>query len=118
MKRISLLISIAYWALLPAVSRAQFNTFWLDAMFTEIMRVLMSAVPLLLVLGLLLFIWGAIKYFIIGGGDEISRAQGRMFMVYALIGLVAIVAVWGIVNLILIMLGIGVGGAPPLPALM
>ena len=109
-------MTVAYLAT-PGLALAQLNTgVWIDPMFSEINGVLRTAVPLLLAAGLLLFIWGVIKYFIAGGADEAARSEGRRYMIYALIGLTLLVAVWGVVNLLLVMLGIGSGtGAPPLP---
>ena len=72
-------------------------------------------IPLLLALSLLLFIWGIIQYFILGAGDEEKRATGRAYMLYSIVGLVAIVAVWGLVNLLLQILGVSPDAAPPAP---
>ncbi len=103
---------------MPLMTHAQLNTgAWIDPMFQEIDALLRSTVPVLLAGGLLLFIWGVIKYFIIGGSDEGARAEGRSYMIYGLIGLTLLVAVWGVVNLLIIMLGFGGGGAPPLPGM-
>ena len=63
-------------------------------------------IPVLFALALLLFVWGVINYFILGAGDEGKRETGRSYMLYAIIGLVAITAVWGIVNLLTEILGV------------
>lgn len=55
-------------------------------------------IPFLIALAVLAFIYGVFQYFIAGGADEEKRAAGRSLMLYALIGFVAIVALWGIVN--------------------
>ncbi len=55
-------------------------------------------IPFLIALAVLAFIYGVFQYFIAGGADEEKRAAGRGLMLYALIGFVAIVALWGIVN--------------------
>lgn len=57
-------------------------------------------IPLLIALAVLFFIYGVFKYFIQGGADEDSRAQGRSLMLYAILGFVAIVALWAIVNFV------------------
>jgi len=74
-----------------------------------------ALIPTLMALALLLFIWGVIQYFILGADDEGKRETGRAYMLYAIIGLVAIVAVWGIVNLVVQILGTGYGTAPAKP---
>lgn len=59
-----------------------------------------AIVPLLIGLCILAFIWGVFQYFIKGSGEEDARTKGRSFMVYAFIGFVAVIALWGIVNFI------------------
>lgn len=78
----------------------------------NIIRVIM--IPLAIGLAVLLFIWGVIKYFIYGADDESSRATGRAYMLYGVFGLAAIVAVWGFVNLLLQIFGVGADTAPDL----
>ncbi len=63
-------------------------------------------IPFVVALALLFFFWGVFTYFILGAGDEAKRETGRSYMVYGLIGLVAIVAVWGLVQLIVQVLGV------------
>ncbi len=55
-------------------------------------------IPFLIALCVLGFIYGVFVYFITGSTDEEKRAQGRSLMLYALIGFVAIVVLWGIVE--------------------
>ena len=55
-------------------------------------------IPFMIALAVLGFIYGVFLFFIMGSSDEEKRAQGRALMGYALIGFVAIVALWGIVT--------------------
>lgn len=57
-------------------------------------------VPLIFALAFLVFLWGVFRFFIAGGADEGKRAEGRMLMLYAVIGFVVMISIWGIVNLI------------------
>ncbi len=57
-------------------------------------------IPLMIALCVLGFIWGVFQYFILGSDDEEKRGQGRSLMLYAIIGFVAIVALWGIVEFV------------------
>ncbi len=57
-------------------------------------------VPLLLAIAFLIFIWGMYKYFILGGGNEESRGEGRQLALWAVLGFVLIVCLWGIVNVV------------------
>ncbi|MFT7507451.1 MAG: ribose/xylose/arabinose/galactoside ABC-type transport system permease subunit [Acidimicrobiales bacterium] len=56
-------------------------------------------VPFVFTLGLLVFIYGIFQYFIIGGADEGSREKGKKLMLWAIIGFVVMVSIWGIVNI-------------------
>ena len=88
---------------------------WFSSLFSQIDTLVNALIPIVMALALLLFIWGVIQYFILGADDEGKRETGRAYMLYAIIGLVAIVAVWGIVNLVVQILGTGYGTAPATP---
>ena len=66
-------------------------------------------IPLMIALCVLGFIWGVFQYFILGSDDEEKRKQGRSLMLYAIIGFVAIVALWGIVEFVAQGIGVEVG---------
>ncbi len=57
-------------------------------------------VPTIFALAFLVFIWGVFKTFIMGGHDEEKQSEGKSLMIYAIIGFVVMVSVWGIVNLV------------------
>ena len=66
-------------------------------------------IPLFIAIAVLGFIWGVFKYFILGSDDEEKRKEGRSLMLYAIIGFVAIVALWGIVEFVAGAFGAEVG---------
>ena len=66
-------------------------------------------VPMLLTLSFLAFIWGAVNYFFIHGSEDKSREEGRQFMLWGLLGLVSILALWSFVRIVLSTLGISPG---------
>ncbi len=66
-------------------------------------------VPVIITLAFLVFIWGVIKYFFINGDNEEQRAEGRSFILWGLLGLVLIFAIWGVVRILLSTLGIAPG---------
>lgn len=54
------------------------------------------------VLAFLFFLFGLFKYFFSSGAQaEAERTKGKQFMFWGIIGLVVMVAVWGIVNILL-----------------
>jgi hypothetical protein len=59
-----------------------------------------TLIPLVFALALLLFIWGMFTYFILGGGDESKRESGKSLMLWAIIGFVMMIIIFGLVNLI------------------
>lgn len=73
-------------------------------------------IPLFIAIAVLAFVWGVTKYFILESDNEESRDEGKMLMLYAIIGFVAIVALWGIVNFVASAIGVTpgdtIGGYP------
>ena len=57
-------------------------------------------VPAIFALAFLMFIWGMFKFFILGGHDTEKQEEGKSLMLYAIIGFVVMISIWGIVNLI------------------
>lgn len=62
-------------------------------------------IPAIFTLAFLFFVWGVFKAFILKGHDEESREQGKKFILWSVLGLVAMLCVWGVVNLIASSLG-------------
>jgi hypothetical protein len=58
-----------------------------------------TLVPLVFALAFLVFIWGMFKTFILGGSDPGKQDEGKQLMLYAIVGFVIMVSLWGIVNL-------------------
>ena len=56
-------------------------------------------IPVVVVLGLVYFVWGVASYVI--GNDEEAKKKGRDRMIYGIIGLAVIVALWGLVNILI-----------------
>jgi hypothetical protein len=93
---------------LPGIAAAQFggiDTF-LGRIGTFINNVL---IPLIFAFALLFFIYGMFKYFIQGGDNDGNRETGKQLMIWAVIGFVLMVSIWGIVNLLAGGLGTALG---------
>ncbi|MEK7060348.1 MAG: hypothetical protein AAB970_01890 [Patescibacteria group bacterium] len=58
-----------------------------------------SVIPLIISLALAMFIWGVVQY-VINDQEEAKRAKGRQFMIWGIIGLTIMFAVWGLVKII------------------
>jgi uncharacterized membrane protein HdeD (DUF308 family) len=72
-----------------------------------------AAIPIIIVLAVLYFIWGVISYVI--AGDEEKKSSARSVMVYGIIGLAVIVGIWGLVNILLNSFGVNKDASGPLP---
>jgi hypothetical protein len=87
----------------------------IEGIFCKIGDILSIIIPILIVLGVVYFVWGVVTYVI--SSDEEAKKTGRMRMIYGIIGLVVIVAMWGLVGIVRNTFGLG-GGAqsPEIPA--
>lgn len=78
------------------------------------MRLLSLAMPILTTLAVLYFIWNVIT-FVMADGPE--KSKKRETLIWGLVALFVILAVWGIIAVISNTLDIGVGGSLPTPEL-
>lgn len=60
--------------------------------------ILNTIIPILIVLGIVYFVWGVITYMI--SADEEQKEKGRDKIIYGIIGLVVIVGMWGLVRIV------------------
>jgi fumarate reductase subunit D len=81
---------------------------------SRIQQLVNQIIPILLIIGTIVFLWGVIM-FLTAGADEEKRAGARSLMIYGLIGLFVMVAVWGIVNVLVGFFGVGGTGVPSSP---
>jgi hypothetical protein len=81
----------------------------------QIGSLLNSVVPVLIALGIVYFVWGVISYVI--ADDEEAKSAGRDRMIYGIIGLAAIVAVWGLVAILIRTFGISNTGSFTIPTI-
>jgi hypothetical protein len=56
-------------------------------------------VPLVFALAFIVFLWGVFQAFILGANNEEKRKEGAQFVLWALIGFVVMISIWGLVNL-------------------
>jgi hypothetical protein len=70
----------------------------IPSLLCKIGQILTSIVPILVALGIVYFVYGVIMYVI--ADDEEAKSKGRDSMIYGIIGLAVIVAVWGLVNIL------------------
>lgn len=57
-------------------------------------------VPVIIAFTFLYILYGLTRYWIAGGGNEESTAQGKWVMITGIIGLTVIVGMWGLISLV------------------
>ncbi len=72
-------------------------------------------VPLVFALAFIVFLWGVFQAFIVGANNEEKRKEGAKFVMWALIGFVVMISIWGLVNLAKTLLPTGNDTRPSLP---
>ena len=70
----------------------------IQSIICKIGNILDIIIPILVVLGVVFFIWGVVTFVI--GNDEEAKKRGKDRMIYGIIGLVVIVAMWGLVGIV------------------
>lgn len=101
---------------------------WLTSAQTTILTLiddgitlLLLAMPALLGAAVAVFFWGVVK-FISNADDEKAVAEGKLYLVWGMIGIFVIVALWGIVGFIQANLGLApagaLGTAPTIPVIV
>ncbi|MBX4199131.1 hypothetical protein KW800_02585 [Candidatus Parcubacteria bacterium] len=107
-------IIIALAALAPGLAMAQITTTntttGLSAFMTTVAGWVGTALPIVVGLALLGFFWGLMK-FIFNAGNEEAKEEGKKIMIYGIVTLFVMVAVWGLVKFVASSLGIGTGGS-------
>lgn len=84
----------------------------IEGIICKIGNILNMIIPILVVLGVVYFVWGVIQFVI--ASDEEAKTTGRNRMIYGIIGLVVIVAMWGLVSIVITTFGLS-GCTIPLP---
>ncbi len=81
----------------------------LQVLLRSIGKLIDIALPIVVALGLLAFFFGLAK-FIFNAGDEEARKQARGIMIWGIVALFVMVAVWGLVKFVGDAVGITPGG--------
>ncbi len=83
----------------------------IEGIICKIGDILDIIIPVLVILGVVYFVWGVVMYVI--SSDEEAKKTGRDRMIYGIIGLVVIVAMWGLVGIVRTTFGLGGGAQSP-----
>lgn len=88
--------SLALALALPVVLHAQ-DTF--ASLVDRVINIMTLLIPLILVIGVLIFIWNATKL-TFGAGENEVRTKGKRALFWGVVVLFMFVSIWGIIQLV------------------
>ncbi len=68
-----------------------------SSLVSDLTTFLSDLIPLVVVLALLYFLWGAVQFI---RADDKTRGEARTRVIYGLVGLFVMVSVWGLVGVL------------------
>lgn len=80
----------------------------IESILCEISNILNTIIPVIIVLGVVYFVWGVVSYVI--SSEEEAKKAGRDRMIFGIIGLVVIVSMWGLVAVVTKTFGLNSSG--------
>jgi hypothetical protein len=90
-------LTVVAIALTPAIASAQLGQS-IGSLLSLVSNTLGALVYIVMSLGLLVFLWGVVKYVISPNEDD--KKAARQYMIWGVIGLFVMSTVWGIVGLL------------------
>lgn len=86
-------------SLLPSLALAQTDFSNVQSGIASISNVIGQLIPLIIGIAVLLFLIGVLRY-VTAGGDEEKRDAARGMIIFGIIALFVMTAVWGFVNIL------------------
>lgn len=103
--------AVSLLTLTPALALAQTPSIY--SLFNNIIAVLSSVViPFLWGIAFLMFVWNAVRYFVIEGHSEDGREKAKSLMIWSVAAFVFVSIFWGIINMLATSTGL-TGGQQP-----
>ena len=102
-------------ALLPLLAFAQqFDSGYFDEILDSVSSIINGLIPILIGVGVLVFIWGLIQY-VTAGGESESRGKAIHTMIWGIVAIFVMVSVWGLVEILQDVFGVDSDVAPAVP---
>jgi hypothetical protein len=70
----------------------------MQGLLANIQNILNTIVPILIMIGVVYFVWGVVRYMI--ADSEEAKTKGKDSIIYGLIGFSVIIGLWGLVNIV------------------
>lgn len=112
MKNLKKITATALGLMAPLIVFAQ----TVQGMVNALIAIARSVFTLLLIVGIVIFVYGIILY-IYSAGDESKRSTAKNYIIYGLVGVFVMFGFWGIIELIRSTFQFNFGAPPPLPTL-
>ena len=106
------IVAVASVFLLPVAALAQ-NSTQLFGITDIIKRLLSWLLPIVILLGVIMFAWGVLRY--VTSKEDKQRKESAHLMTMSIIGIFVVVSIWGIIGFIGRTFGINQGGNIPTP---
>ena len=89
---------LAFASSCSSLTNSSLSSSTLFNVMCQISNILNFAIPVLVTLALVYFVWGVVTYVV--ASDEEAKSTGRNRMIWGIIGLVVIVGIWGLVSIL------------------
>ena len=80
-----------------------------------VQNIVTRLVPLGIGMAVVALFFGIVMFVVTGRDDQKKRDECLKWMMYSVLGLFVMVAIWGLVGFLASVLGVGVGGSAPVP---
>lgn len=103
--------------LTPFIALAQADATGLTDILTAIQDFISAALPVVISLAVLLFLWGLVRY-MTSADDAEARKTSRGLMIWGVVIIFVMISIWGLVNFLGNLFGLDntVGDVPDLPS--
>lgn len=91
---------LAFAALFPLIAAAQSGGGSFDTVIAVLKNSINTVIVFLFLVATVIFLWGVVKY-IMAGGEEDKVTEARQMIIWGIIFLAVMVAVWGFVYVVL-----------------
>lgn len=115
MKKVTLIGSIMAFSPLLAFAQVNTNLGFFSNLVNQLSDLIGLAVPVVIALAVLLFLWGLVSY-IMNQDDAEKRAGARSRMIWGVVIIFVMVAVWGLVVLLAQVTGVSTSEGALTPA--